>query len=179
MNNHEDKAVCCGNEGQLAVGLTTHDFAELDRIALKLICSDWRFSAPVWQMGRLRGERIAIERCAKPLGFDEAISTLVTACGCDCALNSHFLERSPDAALLQITGCNTVLGWKIPCVNRTVCSFDAGLFEGFLATATDETVRVEETACLGLGNPSCEFRITLHSAQAGSIGQEGDGYANG
>ncbi len=178
MNDHEHRAVCCGNDGQSAVGLTAHDFAELDRIALKLICADGRFSAPARQMGRLRGERIVIERCAKPLGFDEAISILVTNCGCDCALQSHFIERSPDAALLQITGCSAVLGWKIPCVNRAVCSFDAGLFEGFLATAIGETIRVEETACLGLGDSSCEFKITLHSAQVRSSEQEGDGYAN-
>lgn len=166
MSTHGREAVCCGSGVQSFGGLDVQDFAALDQIAVKLICADGRFSTPAWQMGRLLGERIAIERCTKSLSQDEALSTLVSACGCECALQSHFLQRNPDGALLQITGCTTVLDWEIPCVNRAVCGFDAGLFEGFLSAAIGKSVGVEETACLGLGDSSCKFQITLHPAQA-------------
>jgi predicted hydrocarbon binding protein len=173
MTHHEREPVCCGSEAQSFGGLVARDFATLDQAAVKLICADGRFSEPAKQMGRLLGERIAIERGGKLLCLDEALSTLVSACGCECALHSHFLQKSPDGALLQITGCATVLGWEIPSVNRTVCGFDAGLFEGFLSSATGKSVGVEETACLGLGDSSCEFEITLHPAQAANSEQEG------
>lgn len=173
MSSHGREAVCCGSAAQSLGGIAAQDFAALDQIAVRLICEDGRFSAPARQMGRLLGERIAIERGGKLLCLDEALSTLVSACGCECALHSHFLQKSPDGALLQITGCATVLGWEIPSVNRTVCGFDAGLFEGFLSSATGKSVGVEETACLGLGDSSCEFEITLHPAQAANSEQEG------
>ncbi len=166
MSTRGREAVCCGSAAQSLGELAARDFAALDEIAVKLICADGRFSTPARQMGRLLGERIAIERCTKSLSQDEALSTLASACGCKCALQSLFLQRNPDGTLLQITGCTTVLGWEIPCVNRAVCGFDAGLFEGFLSAAIGKSVGVEETACLGLGDSSCEFKITLHAAQA-------------
>lgn len=173
MSSHGREAVCCGSAEQSLGGIAAQDFAALDKAAVKLICADGRFSVPAQQMGRLLGERIAMERGGRHLCLDEALSTLVSACGCDCVLHSHFLQRTPDGALLQITGCTTVLGWEIPSVNRTVCGFDAGLFEGFLSSATGKSVGVEETACLGMGDSSCEFEITLHPAQAANSEQEG------
>lgn len=173
MTNHESEAVCCESTAPSLSGLAAWDFAALDQAAVKLICADGRFSVSVRQMGRLLGEHIAIERGGKSLCLDEALSTLVSACGCECALHSHFLQKNPDGALLQITGCTTVLGWEIPFVNRAVCGFDAGLFEGFLCSATDKSVGVEETACLGLGDSSCEFKTTLHPAQTANSEQEG------
>ena len=173
MTNHERETVCCGSAPQSFGGIAAQDFAALDQAAVKLICAYGRFSVPAQQMGRLLGERIAMERGGRHLCLDEALSTLVSACGCECALHSHFLQKSPDGALLQITGCTTVLGWEIPSVNRAVCGFDAGLFEGFLSSATGKSVGVEETACLGMGDSSCEFKITLHPAQAANSEQEG------
>jgi len=173
MSSHGREAVCCDSSAQSLGGIPTQVFAALDQAAVRLICADGRFSVPAQQMGRLLGERIAIERGGRHLCFDEALSTLVSACGCECVVDSHFLQRNKDGALLQITGCTTVLGWQIPNVNRAACGFDAGLFEGFLSSATGETVGVEETTCLGLGDTSCEFRITLHAAQAVDSKQEG------
>lgn len=178
MNNLQRDAVCCGNGTESFGGISVQDFAALDKLAVKLMCADGRFSALARQMGRLLGEHIAAEHGARSLCLDEALSTLVTACGCECALHSHFLQRNPEGALLQITGCTAVLGWKIPCVNRGVCGFDAGLFEGFLSSATGKNVGVEETACLGLGDSSCEFKIALNPAQAVDGEQQGAGYAN-
>ncbi len=152
MTSPECKAVRCTSVAQSSGGLASRDLAALDQIAVRLICADGRFSVPAKQMGRLLGERIAIERGGKSLCLNEALSTLVSACGCECALHSHFLQKNPEGALLKITGCNTVLGWEIPSVGRAVSGFDAGLFEGLLSSATCETVRVEETACLGLGD---------------------------
>jgi predicted hydrocarbon binding protein len=173
MSSHGRETVCCGSNAPSLGGLAAQDFAALDEIAVRLVCADGRFSAPARQIGRLLGERIAIERGGRHLFLDEALSTLVSACGCKCAAHSHFLQRNPDGARLQITGCNTVLGWEIPSVNRTVCGFDAGLFEGFLSSATGNSVGVEETACLGPGDSSCEFEITFHPAQAANGEQEG------
>ena len=178
MSSHGREAVCCGSAAQSLGGIAAQDFAALDQAAVKLICADGRFSVPAQQMGRLLGERIAMERGGKSLRLDEALSTLVSACGCECVLHSHFLQRTPDGALLQITGCTTVLGWEIPAVNRAVCGFDAGLFEGFLSSATGKSVGVEETACLGLGDFSCEFKITVDSAQAVNGEREGVGDGN-
>jgi predicted hydrocarbon binding protein len=50
-------------------------------------------------------------------------------------------------------------------MGRTVCGFDAGLFEGFLRGVTgDQALSVEEAACLGMGHAYCEFAI--HRQQA-------------
>ena len=71
-----------------------------------------------------------------------------------------FAYRIADEVLLQIVGCVTALGWQVLHVGRTVCCFDAGLFEGVLCGVTGEDAWcVKETACLGLGNASCEFAI--------------------
>ena len=166
MSSHAREIGCCGSSAASLGGLAAQDFAALDEIAVRLVCADGRLSAPARQMGRLLGERIAIERSGRHLCLDEALATLVSACGCECAVHSHSLERNLDGARLQITGCNTVLGWEIPSVNRAVCGFDAELFEGFLSSATGKSMDVEETACLGLGDSSCEFKITLHPVQA-------------
>jgi len=166
-------AVCGCSRAPSLGGLPAQDFAALDQVAVKLICEDGRFSAPARQMGRLLGERIAIERGTKSLSQDEAFAILVSACGLEGVIEARFLKRNAEGALLQIVGCPMVLGWQIPRVNRAVCGFDAGLFEGFLSTVTGKSVGVEETACLGLDDTSCEFTITLHSAQAVNGEQEG------
>ena len=131
MTSPESEAVCCEKDSQSSVRLTAQDFAALDQIAVKLICKNAKFSEPVWQIGRLLGERIAIEHGTKSVSQDEALSAFVSACGCECALRSRLLQGNPDGALLQSTGCTKVLGWEIPSVNRAVCGFDAGLLDGF------------------------------------------------
>lgn len=141
-------------------GIAASDFAALDRLAVKLICLDRAFAAPLRAMGRIVGERIAIEQNEKPVGLDAALSALISACGLEGMIESRFLHRNAEGALLQISGCSAVLGWQVATLERVVCGFDAGLFEGFLRGMTGEGgLNVEETACLGLGHAYCEFRI--------------------
>lgn len=141
-------------------GIAARDFAALDRLAVRLIGLDRAFAAPLREMGRVIGARIAMEQDEKPVGLEAALSALISACGLEGMIESRFLRRNAEGALLQITGCAAVVGWPVPTVGRTVCGFDAGLFEGFLRGVTGEgTFSVEETACLGLGHASCEFRI--------------------
>ena len=159
--------VSCCNTVAVLGGVAGSDFAALDALAVKLICLDSAFTAPLWQMGRLLGERIASDREAPLVSLDAALSALIPACGLDGVVSSHFSARSAEGARLQIAGCAEALSWPVPQVGRTVCSFDAGLFEGFLCAATGETWSVEETACLGLGNPACEFIIHRATALGG------------
>lgn len=141
-------------------GIEARDFAALDRLAVKLIGLDSDFAAPLREMGRVIGARIAVEENEKPVCLDAALSALILACGLEGVIESRILHRNAEGALLQISGCSAVLGWPIPNVERTVCGFDAGLFEGFLRGVTDEkALSVEETACLGLGHAYCEFKI--------------------
>lgn len=179
MRSHKCKSVCCGSDVPAIAGLAAHDFSALDQAIVKLISTDDRFSAPARQMGRLFGERIALERSVNSQCLDEAFPTLLVACGLGDSTHSRVLQKSPTGALLQIMGCADILGWQVPRVNRAVCCFDTGLFEGFLSSATGEAIRVEETACLGMGDTSCEFRITFHSAQAAGGSREGVAFRNG
>lgn len=147
---------CCAS---VPLGVMADDFAALDELAVKLICLDRSFAAPLRQMGRIIGERIAGKK-GERMGLDAALSALIPACGLESVIESRFLHRNADGARLELTGCAEALGWQVPNVERTVCGFDAGLFEGFLHGATgDESLKVEETACLGFGHPSCEFLI--------------------
>ncbi len=101
------------------------------------------------------------------MSLETALSVLISACGLDSVIESRFLQRNADGARLQITGCSEALGWPVANMGRTVCGFDAGLFEGFLCQATGEAWSVEEMACLGLGNPACEFVIHRAAALGG------------
>lgn len=135
------------------------EFGALDKLAVKLICLDGRFETPLREIGRLIGYRIAEEH-ETPLPFATALSSLISACGLEGVIEATFLHAADDGARLQVTGCATVLGWQIPNIGRVVCSFDAGLFEGFLCGATgEEAWGVQEVSCLSLGKSSCEFLI--------------------
>lgn len=151
-------------------GVPAGDFGALDQLAVRLICLDDSFDAPLREMGRVIGERIAKERTAReridaeqnerPIYLEEALSTLISACGLEGVIDSRLVHRNSEEALLQITGCAEVLDEQVPNVGRAVCGFDAGLFEGFLRGVTgEETLNVEEVTCLGLGHSCCEFRI--------------------
>ena len=151
-------------------GVAVADVAALDQLAVKLICLDRGFAAPLRQVGYVLGERIGRGQAEGRLAFDTALSTMISACGLACSVESRLLHRNADGARLQITGCSEALGWAVPQVERAVCGFDTGLFEGFLRGATGETWKVEETACLGLGHPSCEFVILREGGgEAGGV----------
>ena len=160
MNTQGCRTVACGSNVAWLGGVALPDFGALDELAVKLICLDGRFAAPLQQMGRVLGERIASQQDESPLTLEAALSSMISACGMAGVIESRFLDRNAYGARLQITGCCEALGWQVPQVERTVCGFDAGLFEGFLRGVTgDGAWKVEETACLGMGHPSCEFVI--------------------
>ena len=167
MNSQGCPRVSCDSNKTSLGGVAVPDFAALDELAVKLICLDGGFAAPLRQIGRVLGERIASQQCESPSTFEAALSGMISACGMAGVIESRILERNADGARLQITGCLVeALGWQVPDVERTVCGFDAGLFAGFLRGVTDgEAWKVEETACLGLGHPSCEF--VIHREQGG------------
>ena len=152
-------------------GLTAADFAALDVLAVKLHCLDSRFAAPLRQIAAVFGERMATEMggCS-PLRSEEALAKMLSACGLPSSLESRFLPREANEARLQITGCDEAC-CPIPRVDRTVCGFTAGVFEGFLRAATGQPWTVEETACLGLGDASCEFRIRVRDDAGGEHGR--------
>ena len=150
---------CCSTERTLG-GLSASDLAALDGLAVKLACLDRDFATPLRQLGLVVGKRLASEQSGKPLAFERALSALMPACGLEGVVESRLLDCNPGGARLQIAGCAEALGWSVPRVERTVCVFDAGLFEGFLRGVTSEMdLSVEETACVGQGYPSCEFVI--------------------
>ncbi len=140
-------------------GVAAADCAALDELAVKLICLDGGFAVPLRQVGCIVGKRIAGEQGVQPITFEAALSAMISACGLDGVIKWRFIHHSADEARLEISGCSEALGWPIPHVARTVCGFDAGLFEGFLNGATGDGWSVEETNCLGLGHSSCQFVI--------------------
>ena len=150
---------CCRGVASLG-GVSAEEFSALDKLAVKLICLDSGFAAPLREIGERIGHRIAAEQAETRLSLDAALCALIPACGLQGVIESRYERTSAEEALLQITGCAAVLGWEIPNLGRTVCSFDAGVFEGFLrGVSGDEALTVEETACLGRGNACCEFAI--------------------
>ena len=164
-----EPAVSCCNAQTALGGLTSADFSALDVLAAKLHCLDSRFAAPLRQIAAVFGERMAREKGGRQLTSEEALSQMLSACGFPTSLESRFLRRDANEALLRITGCGEVC-CPIPRVERTVCGFNAGVFEGFLRAATDRPWTVEETACLGLGDASCEFLIRVHGNAGGERG---------
>lgn len=143
-------------------GLSAADFSAFDVLAVKLHCLDRRFAEPLRQIGVVFGERMASEQASR-LSSDEALSRMLSACGFPSSLESRFLELTPDRARLQVTGCGEAC-CPIPPMGRQACGFNAGVFEGFLRGATGGAWSIEETACLGLGDSSCEFLIELNGA---------------
>ena len=139
-------------------GLSAADFSAIDALGVRLLCLDGRFAASVREVGRIIGQRIAAN--CQHMSFTDALSAMLPACGLDTVVASRFMSRSDDHAELEINGCSAALGWQIPNVGRTVCGFDAGLFEGFLVVITgDESLTVAETRCLGLGGSACHFLV--------------------
>ena len=168
---------CCSGAAALG-GLPTEEFSALDKLAVKLICLDSAFAAPLRKIGERIGQRIATEQAEKRLSLDAALCAVVPACGLQGAVESRFERTSAEEALLRITGCAAALGYQIPNLGRTLCSFDAGVFEGFLRGVTgEEALTVEETACLGRGNTACEFAIYRRRVSAADAegGAHGDG----
>src|SRR5215471_11916267 len=133
MNSGNCHPVSCCTTASALGGVEGADFAALDALAVKLICLDDRFSAPLRQMGRILGERVAAQREGRPVSLETALSVLISSCGLEGVIEARFSERNAEGGRLHIAGCAEALGWPIPHVGRTVCSFDAGLFEGFLS----------------------------------------------
>lgn len=156
---YSEPVSCCRGVASLG-GISVEDFSALDKLAVKLICLDSAFAAPLRQIRAHIGQRIAAEQGEELLSLYTAPSALLPACGLQGVIQSQCERPAADSALHQISGCAAVLGWEIPNLGRTVCSFDAGGFEGFLRGVTGEgALTVKETACLGCGNIACEFAI--------------------
>lgn len=150
---------CCRNAHSLG-GLKAEDFSALDKVAVGLICLDSEFAEPLRRIGERMGRRIAAEHPRRSPSIEAALCALIPACGLQNVVESRFERTSAEEANLRINGCSEALGWRIPNLGRPVCTFDEGLFEGFLRGSTGEQdVTVEETACLGRGDMSCEFTI--------------------
>lgn len=163
---------CCRSVLPLG-GVPPADFAALDALAIKLISLDASFEPPLREMGKVLGGRIAAERPRLP--FVHALSALTAACGLDGVVSAEFVHRTEDGAVLKLQGCAEALGWAIPVVGRPVCSYDAGLFEGFLrGVAGDERLTVDEVSCLGLGHAACHFAIGQLAARRLDGGHDGD-----
>jgi predicted hydrocarbon binding protein len=158
---------CCRSEASLG-GIASKDFSMLDKLAVTLICLDSGFGSPLRKIGERIGQRIATERAKKRLSLADALCAMIPACGLHGVIESRLERSSAEETVLQITGCAAVLGGQIPNLGRTVCTFDAGVFEGFLRGVTgDEALTVEEMACLGRGNACCEFAIHHRPVIAG------------
>lgn len=165
--------VSCGSPATTLSGFEGAEFSALDVLALKLICLDTGFAAPVRQIGSVFGQRIALEQSTRPLSADEALSRMLSACGLPSVLESRFLKREAHEVRLQITGCADAC-CPVPNIGRAVCGFNAGVFEGFLRGVTSEPWAVEETKCLGLGHASCEFVIRVeHVSDTSKEGLDG------
>lgn len=164
MNTAGSQPLSCCPTMPAPGALDGKDVAALDHLAVRLICLDGRFAPSLEEIGRLLGYRIAEQRHPAPVSFELALMSLLSSCGFESAVRFHFLRRNADEALIQISGCSAALGWQIPRVDRAVCNFDAGLFEGFLRHATrDQAWSVREKACLGFGDAACEFVIDRQS----------------
>lgn len=157
----EPAASCC--KPTVLGGLTSADFSALDVLAVKLHCLDSRFTAPLRQIAAVFGERIVNEIGIGQLPSGEALSQMLSACGFPASLESRFLPHQPNETRLRVTGCGEAC-CPIPRVDRSVCGFNAGVFEGFLRAATGQPWTVEETACLGLGDAWCEFLIRVRAS---------------
>lgn len=164
-----EPAVSCRNAQTAHGGLALADFSALDVLAVKLHCVDSRFAGPLRQIATVLGERMANDKGRRQLTSEEALSQMLSACGFPTSLESRFFRREANDACLQITGCAEVC-CPIPRVGRSVCGFNAGVFEGFLRAATGRPWTVEETACLGRGDASCEFSIRVHAKAGGEHG---------
>jgi predicted hydrocarbon binding protein len=52
------------------------------------------------------------------------------------------------------------------------CMFTSGFLAGLFAEVLDKTVQARETKCMSLGQPECEFEISLADAEEGAIDAE-------
>lgn len=176
MSSQDQAPSCCRSVHSLG-GVLAEDFSVLDKLAVRLVCLDPDLAAPLRQIGERLGQRIAVEHKERPLFIEDALCALIPDCGLQGVVESRFERRTAEEGVLQITGCSAVLGWQIPNLGRPVCTFDAGLFEGFLRGATGrEDVAVEELACLGRGDAQCEFRVRHEPLTHGA--RHGGAYGN-
>ncbi|MBM1154849.1 XylR N-terminal domain-containing protein [archaeon] len=54
---------------------------------------------------------------------------------------------------------NSIAARAFPQSEQPACDFLRGYFAGIFTAIFDQPVRCEETQCMALGNPFCEFRI--------------------
>lgn len=74
MKGQGCRAVSCDSNVAWLGGIAAPDFAALDELAVKLICLDSGFAAPLQQISRTLGGRITSEQSESPLPFEAALS---------------------------------------------------------------------------------------------------------
>lgn len=133
--------------------------SEVARMAISLVCLDPRFENAAREIGTVLGSRLASPFPSDPLPLSAAL-ILQEACRTAEFVQCEIVHHARDEAQLRLYGCTQVLAGRVPTVGRVVCDFDVGFFEGFLRSlARDQALTVTETACIGRGDPFCEFCV--------------------
>ncbi|MCS3924525.1 V4R domain-containing protein [Methanosalsum natronophilum] len=71
--------------------------------------------------------------------------------------NLEFFEDSGiNIRITDCIGCSTM-----PVMNKKLCSFEEGIFEGLLTSKIDYVAKVTESECCGTGHPHCLFVVKL------------------
>lgn len=134
--------------------------SEVARVAISLVCLDPRFENAAREIGTVLGSRLASPLGVDPLSLPVALARLREACREAGFVECEVLRHARDEAHIRLQGCTRILAGHIPIVGRCVCDFDVGFFEGFLRhLAHDPSLTVTEMACLGRGDPFCEFCV--------------------
>lgn len=134
--------------------------SEVARVAVSLVGLDPRLEKAVREIGAVLGSRLASPFPPDPLPLSAALIRLQEACRTAEFVQCEILHHARDEAQIRLYGCTQVLAGWVPTVGRVVCDFDVGFFEGFLRSlARDQALTVTETACIGRGDPFCEFCV--------------------
>lgn len=134
--------------------------SEVARMAILLVCLDPRFARAAHEIGTVLGSRLASPYPSDPLPLSAALIRLQEACRAAEFVQCEIVHHARDEAQLRLYGCTQVLAGCVPTVDRVVCDFDVGFFEGFLRSVVhDKSLTVREITCIGRGDPFCEFGV--------------------
>lgn len=62
----------------------------------------------------------------------------------------------PEGATLEISPCHWCLNLK---TEKPICFVQTGIQQGFARLIFGQTIKIEETMCIGAGDPMCKFMI--------------------
>lgn len=79
---------------------------------------------------------------------------------------SNFWKDHELGNITIINNCNPAIlvincfnYYKMPCVGKTLCSFDEGIIEGIFSSRLKLKYNVKETECFGTGHDLCKFVV--------------------